>query len=55
MKPGSGSEYTLNIGPPTPAGVYDFCTLAVDSVGNATCETGNQSECKGVSFAVNIP
>ena len=55
MSPGGGGAYSLTIGPLTPAGTYSFRILAVDSLGNSNCSTGNLDACPGGSFGVNIP
>jgi len=55
MSPGGGGVYSLAIGPLTPAGTYGFRILAVDSLDNSNCSTGNLDACPGGSFVVNIP
>lgn len=54
MKLGGGNSYSLNIGALS-AGSYTFRIVAVDSLGNATCDTSNLDACPGSGFDVNIP
>lgn len=50
-----GGIYQFTVGPFKTAGLYQYYILAVDTLANANCSSGDLSACPGGTFLVNIP